>query len=213
MENPTNIIKHAPKWAWFAAAGIGAGAIGIRVWKSRATDATATGATGATDMSGAVPTSQASSPTPVIVPPVITGSGTDNGSDNAAGILTAVSGVFSPVIDDLSGIVTTTVQSNSDNLTTFVNGVEGNNSQWLAALASGGLAPQPASVAPTIIIQPNPPAAVTAGQATSSPVAPCPASHPHRSSHGCYRCVKEASGKYQHIYNNGYPSVSGNSTC
>lgn len=213
--NPIETLKHAPKWVWFATAGVGIGVVGIRIYRDRA--APAGTQTASTVGDGTTVGSTGSSPTPVITPPVIIG-GDSGSSADTAGILTAVAGIFTPTIDDLTGLVGTTLNANSTDLNTFVSGVEGNNAQWLAALASGGLAPQPAASQPAVVnVNVPAPAAVQAATATTSPnagtPAPCPASHPNRSSHGCYRCEKQSNGKYSHIYNNGSPTTGGNSTC
>lgn len=204
--NPTNLVKRAPRWAWFAAAGVGIGAVGVHMYRNRGAEGD-TAQTPTTVGGGTTPGPLGSSPTPVIVPPVITQ--TDGGGEaNAAGILTAVSGVFAPVIDNLSGLVQTTVGSNETNLATYssglfsiadraITGVGSNNEAWLALLASGGLAPQPAAAQPSVInVNVPSPTPVQTGTATTSPALKCPSSYPnHNPSRGapgpksCYQNV------------------------
>jgi hypothetical protein len=177
--NPINTIKHAPRWAWFAGAGVGLGVIGIRIFRDRAAPNDSS-QTASTVGDGTSVTSGANSPVPVVVPPIITG--TDgNGQADAAGILTAVGGVFAPTIDTLSGLVVTVVGSNEQNLQTYASGLGTFNDQWISLLASGGLAPAPAASQPSVInVNVPTPAPVAAGVATSSPNAgkSCPSSHP-----------------------------------
>lgn len=232
--NPMNAIKHAPRWAWFAGAGVGIGVIGIRLYRDRG--ASADTSQSATTVGGTPTGGVASSPTPVIVPPVITNTG-GNGEVDTAGILTAVGGVFAPVIDNLAGLVGTTVDANTTNLATYGAGLtalsgqaltfaSGNNDAWLSMLASGGLAPAPASQQPPVVNVNLPaPAAVAAGTATSSPNAgkSCPASYPHwnpaNGAPGPKSCYQDAahdechggqkSREHAHVYQDGTRQTTG----
>lgn len=76
----TDAIKHAPRWAWVTAAGVGLGAAGIKLWNGRAKDAsTPADATTIGDPSAPYPVANGSTtPAGIIVPPVIVGQqGTD----------------------------------------------------------------------------------------------------------------------------------------
>lgn len=215
----TNIIKRAPRWAWLTGAGVGAGVIGIHLWRNRGGGGGDTSQTATTVGDGSVPASTGASPTPVIIPPVLNQTPADSGgAADAASVLTAISGIFSPIIDDFTtvigaqqGTIATVVAQEGADLQTAVGALQSNNDTWLHALMSGGLAPQPAATQPTVVIAAPPSAPVVSAPAQGPAPAQCPGQFPHRSSHGCYRCERHGS-KYTHIYQDGH-RVGENSQC
>ena len=213
-----NIIKRAPKWAWLTGAGVGAGVIGLHLWRNRAAPAD-NSQTASTVGDGTVPGSTGSSPTPVIVPPVINQTPSDsNGGADAASVLTAISGIFTPIIDDFTtvigaqqGTITTVVAQEGSDLQTAVGAIQANNDSWLSALAAGGVAPQPAASQPIVIYAASSSPSVAAAPVQGPAPAQCPGAFPHRSARGCYRCERHGN-KYTHIYQDGH-RVGENTQC
>lgn len=203
--NIADRIKHAPKWVWFTVAGVTVGVIAIRIYQGR--DAPATDQV-ADDQSGTVPGSQSPSPVnPVIVPPIITGGGSSDA--DYAGIIGAIGGVFTPVIDDLSGLIGTTVTGSQGNMSDLI-GIVGQQSDGIIAMhAAAGMSPA-TTPATAGVHSPSPPSSATcASRYPSYPKhaagrgAPSPASCYHDDSRIICKSHKRYR-RHQHVYKNGH---------
>jgi hypothetical protein len=200
----TTTIKRAPKWAWY----IGGGA--IEVYKRRAQDAVdpATATNDAQVVGSANGATSAPSP---IVTPTVTVQPAD-GPD--------YTGMFSVFGDALNNAVATVGQlaggdqGIAQSTITMIGQIaSGDQDIARQAVANAGQAPAPAAQTPTPIIVQVPTAATPAIVPVAGGGNGCPASHPNKSSKGCYRCYKE-NGKWTHVYANGVtPTSRGNDAC
>lgn len=226
--HPTALIKRAPKWAWYGAAGLTAGAIGIKVWKGRAADPATEGEAGdGTTAGDGMQTSSPSGggPTSVIVPPVIAGS--DGGDPNAG--LSPLWDVASGVIGQWGQIVGTVLGDEHDLVMSQPDTVSG---IWQTAISTAGSAPAPAASNPTVVVtvpaNPQPAAAPVPSaqdwanlgrlintQQAKPALAPrhspndtpayakdAPAGFPYHSARGWYR-LGTSKGMHAHIYKDG----------
>jgi cell division septation protein DedD len=200
----TGSIKRAPKWAFITAGGVTIGAVGIHLYRNRATaasaDSTASASTDPTTI-GAPNTSLVSgSPVATVTPPVIigdTGSG-DNGS---------LSDMFATFGQSFDNLVNNLGTLSAGDQALASQAVSGNTDIATQAIANAGSAPAPAVQNPTPILVQVP----TAGH--PAPATPaCPAAYPHRSARGCFKCQAEKGGKFTHIYQNG-TKIAGNTVC
>lgn len=206
----TNPLKRVPKWAWLVAGGVGVGGLALRYVQSKR-DATAVeaGTTG-TDPATGQPVGTA--PPGVIVPPVIMGGGGDSGEGAAAlGELAGVLGQgFSDVLATASGLAWTPAE---------ISGLLGTTGQqWtdqvLAVIGAAGMAPQPASQVPTVIVQTQP----TTPAGPSVPGHACPSGFNQGTPPNCFKdcghCEKRSDGKWQrnhgHCYQDGHRVHMGN---
>jgi hypothetical protein len=194
-----SVIKRAPRWAWYTAAGVTAGAVGIKLWKGRANDpSTSNDATQVGTPESGSP-SYSPSPIPTVTPPVIIAGGGGDGGGFA----------------DLASAFTSTFASSLDNAVNTV-GVLALGDQSLAgqalaansdiaktALMNAGSPPAPAAQNPTPITVVIPPP--TSGPGPSAPAQPAPTAdpctgkYPYQSARGCYRVVL-AHGERWHYY-------------
>lgn len=194
------VIKRAPKWAWFTVGGIVIGVLVIKLWRDRATDATASVEVGTTE--GQYPQSSSGG---LIVPPVIV---SPPMSDPNIGVpalqdafISAIGDmaqgwrdVYGPIADLIPGLIPTPDQ--------YLSMIAGGGGQQQSPVVVTVPGPQQAAPAPA-------PGPAAAPAPTAAPqVAPCPAGYPYRSDRGCYKVVC-ASGKgdhskgHWHYYSNG----------
>lgn len=177
-------LKRAPKWSWYVAGGVGAGIVGIEVWKRRAVDsATAADGTNAADTGTSPNTGQSpnTSPSPVITPPVIVSPPQQD--------LTGLSDIFGVLGDSVGTLVGTVggLAAGDQGITGTIAGSLEGISRDLVAQA--GPAPAPVTHVGPIIIPTDKPG--TRG------VAKCPHNFPrlngtHPSKATCYTCKKAA---------------------
>jgi hypothetical protein len=210
----TSSIKHAPRWAYYAAGGIGLGAVAIQVYKRRATaddtPAPADASSGATVIGS--PVGGSAAPSPVITPPVIVQQPGD--SPDYAGLFSTFGDALNTAIGTIGGLAAGDQDIARGSIGVIGQLASGDQDLARQAIASAGQAPAPAATLPTPIIVQLPPAApATPAIIPAAPALPaaCPASHPHRSARGCYRCEKK-NGKYTHYYSTGQV-VGGNDAC
>lgn len=190
----TSAIKRAPKWAWWTVGGIGAGALAIKLYRGRATDATPTVEPGTDDGTGQGIGSAPGSG--VIVPPVII---SPPSSDPNAGVSGLADLFMSGVLD-----VTHQYQELYGPIMDLIPGLVMTPEDW-ERLMRGGDSPGPAQPGPVVIV--NPPAApapaappvVTPPSAPAPSHRPCPSSFPFWSdqNNDCYKVVC-ASGNGDH---------------
>lgn len=202
----TTTIKRAPKWAWYIGGGVGLGVVAIEVYKRRAVDPTTAAAASDAQVIGSA-SGATTAPSPIITPTVTVQPA--DGPDYA--------GMFGVFGDALNNAVATVGQLAAGDQGITITSISAigqlaSGSQDIArqAVANAGQAPAPAAQTPTPIIVQVPSAAtpgiVPAGNG-------CPATHPNKSSKGCYRCYKE-NGKWTHVYANGVtPTSRGNDAC
>lgn len=200
----TDALRHAPRWAWVTAGGIGLGAAGIKLWNHRAKPASeqdvAPGQIGDPSSPYPMAPSSTSSPVATIVPPVIIGNG--GGSDSAFGL--------QGLHDTYIGAVQSVLQSYADVWgpvqTTHLMLTQG-MAETLGALAQAGSAPNSSPL--PAALQPFPVAPAPVQQALPAPPPPpdpCTGEYPFHSSRGCYK-VACASGSgvrrrgRWHLYN------------
>ena len=167
-------VKHAPRWTWYTVAGVGLGAVALKVYRGRAVpdgEQTATdGSTVGDTYSGSTqPATTGGSAPGVIVPPIITGGGDDG--------MSAAAAIIGNAFTDFTGLLGTVVTGDQANLNTLINTQGEQSSHIIDLLAGGGVSPQPVSVQPppvNVVVQAPPPPAVSA-----PPAARCPSSHPN----------------------------------
>lgn len=187
--NPTDAIKHAPRWAWYTAGGVAVGAGALHFWKNRTTaDGTTPLAPSTTDpvtMGGDPTMAGVGASSPIYIPSIAT-SQNDTGDpnsgsaaglqttsgiiDSAGGLISSISGIYQPVIDTNSTLT-------------------GLASDAIAALANAGSPPAPVVQNPT----PLPATVPVAVTPKPTPVAsnPCSGEYSHYDSGGkdCYKIV------------------------
>lgn len=206
-------IKRAPRWAWYAAAGVGGGVILLKFWKGRAVDpADATTDATTVDQGGVATTA----PSPVITPPVII-SGGDSGDNGAlADLVSAFTGTFASSLDNAVNTIGGLAQGDQALAGTAI-GIVGNQSQGIMdlsgtmaqLLANAGSAPAPMQTNPTPIVINIPAAgAVAAPPATAAtPAKPPNPEYPYYQEVGTraghwYKIVLKNGGRYK-WYDNG----------
>jgi hypothetical protein len=109
----TSSIKHAPRWAWYTAAGVGVGAAALKLYKNRASDP-ATQVPGDGTPAGTYTTPiLTASPTSVITPPVV-GVSTGNDGGSLLDMMQLWTGAVTTTIDQLTGIYGPVAQTEQD---------------------------------------------------------------------------------------------------
>jgi LysM repeat protein len=170
-------VKHLPRWSWYTAAGVSAGALALKLYKNRAApDAVAQASSGDTVADGATgsvqPATSGGSPPGVIVPPVIMPS--DGGT--AGDIAGALSGLLGGVVDNMTGLVGGVVSGEQVNQGVLL-GILGSQSDIAGQvlLANAGPPPVPVQVNPTpVIVQMPPPAKPPVAHPPPKPKGPTP---------------------------------------
>lgn len=219
----TQSIKHAPKWAWYTAAGVGVGAAALKLYKGRASDTptqAATDGTPAGSMTGTTPVLTAS-PTSVITPSVVgVSSGNDGGS--LLDMMGLWTGAVQTTIDQLSNIYAPVAAIEADLLSGLPDAYQHNQftPDQIIAMMQAGQAPAQVVQTPAAAGNSQTPAAQTPVQTTPPPPAPqappkatasgpqCGGDFPFVGPHGCYKVVcatgkgDHAKGRW-HFYQNG----------
>lgn len=167
--NPLKAVKHAPRWAWFTVAGVGVGALAVRMFQNRATDST--DSTDVTDTT--VPATDAygqavtTSPSPVstVVPSVVVASPSDEGGTGIGEVVDAYVGGISDLIGNFGTITSALVGNQVDVNSTLAGTIPELVNANIDALANAGSAPT--KVAPVVVT-------VAAPAKASAPVAAPP---------------------------------------
>lgn len=182
----TDSIKHAPRWAWYTAAGVGVGAAGLKLWKGRASDAPTQEATDADPTGNGVAAANGSvltgSPTAVVVPSIVTGG--DSGDNGAlTDMMSLWIGAVHDTVDQLGQVYAPIAQTEAGLLASLPDMWQHQNDTLLSIIQSGS-APAPASQAPTPI-QVTVQAAPTPVQAApAAPAAPAVVNRTYTKSNG-----------------------------
>lgn len=183
-------VKRAPKWAWFTVAGVGVGAIAIKVYNKRdAEPSTDTGELGGSGVTTASP-----SPTPVLVPPVVIGGGGGSADTDANAVINLFSTGMQQLIEGWQ-TVWGPVQANDQAIIgTILTGQQGITDAVASAIATAGLPPGPAisNPSPVMTAPGTGPVAIGSSPQPPTPQPKCPANYPHLDSdgQGCYQHEK-----------------------
>lgn len=177
-------VKHAPRWAWITAGGVGIGAGAVKLYRNRAVGDTPPDAPGTVVDGGGTGTAlaPASGYPGVVVPPVIIGNQTPDQNQGVGVLQDLYVGAISDVVSGWGGLVQQLIggqQDTQNQMWDFLKGQQGiltdqlqSQSSTIAAIASAGGAPGQAISNPSPIVISAPIAPPPPTPAPAPPVQP-----------------------------------------